>query len=89
MDKEQKELEIKKLKIEKLKALEGIIRTVVIAILTIGAGIGTLIFQILVEKEKTHILLYKYLIVLLSTIEIVLIVLLIFLLRKFNEYWRS
>ncbi len=59
MDKEQKELEIKKLKIEKLKALEGIIRTVVIAILTIGAGIGTLIFQILVEKEKTHMKLFS------------------------------
>ncbi len=42
MDNLQKEIELKKLEIEKLKIKEGLARTVLILILTVGAGIGTL-----------------------------------------------
>ncbi|WP_029521242.1 hypothetical protein [Persephonella sp. IF05-L8] len=42
MDNLQKEIEVKKLEIEKLKIKEGLARTVLILILTVGAGIGTL-----------------------------------------------
>ncbi len=42
MEKEQREIELKKLEIEKLKNREGLFRTLVIALLTVGAGIGTL-----------------------------------------------
>ncbi len=42
MDKDQKEIELKKLEIEKLKIKEGLARTVLILVLTVGAGIGTL-----------------------------------------------
>ena len=42
MDNLQKEIELKKLEIEKLKVKEGLTRTILILILTVGAGIGTL-----------------------------------------------
>ena len=41
MEKEQREIELKKLEIERLKVREGFIRTLAIILLTIGAGIGT------------------------------------------------
>ena len=41
MDKEQKDIEIKKLEIEKAKILEGYFRTLAFMLLSIGAGIGT------------------------------------------------
>ncbi len=50
MDKDQKEIELKKLEIEKLKIKEGIARTILIMILTVGAGIGTLANFIEVPK---------------------------------------
>ncbi len=57
MDKEQREIELKKLEIEKakielekLKIKEGLFRTLVIALLTVGAGIGTLTFKIIAFK---------------------------------------
>ncbi len=43
MDKDQKEVELKKLEIEKAKIIEGYFRTLAIIVLTTGAGIGTLI----------------------------------------------
>ena len=43
MDKEQKEIEIKKLNTEKAKVLEGQIRSLVLILLALGGGIGTLI----------------------------------------------
>ncbi len=43
MDKTQKE-------VEKLKVKEGLLRTLVISMLTIGAGEGTLIFKMLSSK---------------------------------------
>ncbi|WP_457627281.1 hypothetical protein [Persephonella sp.] len=39
-------IEKKKLEIEKAKVLEGILRIVIIAILTLGAGAGTIIFRL-------------------------------------------
>jgi len=51
MDREQKELELKKLEIEKLKIKEGFIRTLAIILLTIGAGIGTVLKIIGVPKS--------------------------------------
>ncbi len=40
MDKNQKELELKKLEIEKIKIKEGFLRTLAFILLTIGAGMG-------------------------------------------------
>jgi len=51
MDKEQKELELKKLEIEKLKIRESFIRTLSIILLTIGAGIGTILNIINIPKS--------------------------------------
>ena len=45
LEKEKLKLEKEKLKIEKLRYYEGLLKTIVIAILTIGAGEGTLIFN--------------------------------------------
>ena len=45
MDKEQKELELKKIEIEKLKIKEGLFRTIVLIILTAGAGFGTVLYK--------------------------------------------
>ncbi len=45
MDKNQKELELKKLEIEKLKIKEGLFRSLIIVVLTIGAGIGTVLYN--------------------------------------------
>ena len=43
MDKDQKEIELKKLEVEKAKIIESYFRTLAIIVLTTGAGIGTLI----------------------------------------------
>ncbi len=45
MEKEQKEIELKKLEIERLKIKEGLFRTLVIALLTVGAGFGTVLYK--------------------------------------------
>ncbi len=45
MDKEQKEIELKKLEVEKLKVRADILRTVIIALLAIGTGIGTVLYR--------------------------------------------
>ena len=66
MDKEQKELELKKLEIEKAKVLEGLLRTITIMLLTIGAGIGTLIQNLYSDKN-----LKSFLLVFLATVFIV------------------
>ena len=50
MDKNQKEIELKKLKIEKLKIQEGLFRTLIIIILTASAGLGTLHFKVFGSK---------------------------------------
>ncbi|ACN98702.1 hypothetical protein SULAZ_0852 [Sulfurihydrogenibium azorense Az-Fu1] len=50
MEKE-KELELKKLEIEKAKVYEGILRTLVFTILTLGAGIGTVLYRLYSSKE--------------------------------------
>ncbi len=50
MDKELKELELKKIEIEKLKIKEGLFRTIVLIILTVGAGFGTVLYKTY-EKE--------------------------------------
>ncbi len=57
MDKEQKEIELKKLAIERAKVLEGILRTLVFGILTLGAGAGTIIYTLYNTKEVNLFLL--------------------------------
>jgi len=73
MDKEQKELELKKLEIEKAKVLEGLLRTITIMLLTIGAGIGTLIQNLYSDKN-----LKSFLLVFLATVFIVFSLVFIF-----------
>ncbi len=63
MDKEQRELELKKLEIEKAKILESYFRTLAIIVLTIGAGIGTLIQVIYPEVFTKKLLLIGLLVV--------------------------
>ena len=45
MNIEQKESELKKLEVEKLKVRADILRTVIIALLAIGTGIGTVLYR--------------------------------------------
>ncbi len=54
MDKEQKELELKKVEIEKLKIKEGLFRTLVLIVLTVSAGLGTVIYKTKVELIKQY-----------------------------------
>ena len=56
MEKE-KELELKKLEIEKAKVYEGILRTLVFTILTLGAGIGTVLYRLYSSKELDSLIL--------------------------------
>ncbi|EDP74049.1 hypothetical protein [Hydrogenivirga sp. 128-5-R1-1] len=84
-----KDLELKKIEIEKAKVIEGLIRTIVISILTVGAGEGTLIFKLLNEKVQLNILVYKYMLIILTAVLILLIVLIIYLTKKFNNHWRN
>ncbi len=43
MDKKQEKIELRKLELEKAKVIEGQIRTLILVILGLGGGIGTLI----------------------------------------------
>ena len=70
---ENEKIELKKLEIEKLKVKEGLTRTVLILILTVGAGIGTLARVINIPK-------YWYQIVFIGLIFILVIFSLYFLL---------
>ena len=54
MEKEQKEIELKKLEIEKLKIKEGLFRSLVIIVLTIGAGLGAVIYKTNIELIKQY-----------------------------------
>ena len=73
MDKEQKELEIKKLELEKAKVLEGLLRTIAIMLLTMGAGIGTLMQKLYPNEIK------KFLLVILISLFIAFTILFIFI----------
>ncbi len=46
----EKELELKKIELEKLKIKEGLFRSLVIIILTASAGLGTLHFKVFGSK---------------------------------------
>ena len=72
MDKEQREFELKKIEIEKSKILEGILRSLIISLLTIGAGEGTLIFKLLTTTDEIAITTYKMLLIVLTIILILL-----------------
>jgi len=72
MDKEQREFELKKIEIEKSKILEGILRSLIISLLTIGAGEGTLIFKLLTTTNEIAIATYKTLLIVLTIILILL-----------------
>ncbi len=54
MDKQEKEIEIKKLEIEKLKIKEGLFRTLVLVVLTVGAGLGAVIYRTKVNLIKQY-----------------------------------
>ena len=54
MDKEQKELELKKLELEKLKIKEGLFRTLVLIVLTVGAGLGAVIYKTKLELVRQY-----------------------------------
>ncbi|NPA12997.1 MAG: hypothetical protein GXO45_03305 [Aquificae bacterium] len=70
MAKEQSEIELKKIEVEKAKVLEGILRTLVISILTLGAGIGGVLYKLYPSKTLEEIIL-----ILLSTFFIVFVIL--------------
>ena len=63
MDKEQRELELKKLEIEELKIRADILRTVMITLIAIGTGVGTVLYK----KYKTGFINDMFLIILLTT----------------------
>lgn len=67
--KDDKEIELKKLEIEKLKVKEGLFRTIVLIILTAGAGFGTVLYKQYSEKAINN-----FSLVLLGTILIVFFV---------------
>lgn len=54
MDKEQKELELKKIELEKLKIKEGLFRTLVLIVLTVGAGLGAVIYKTKLELVRQY-----------------------------------
>ena len=63
MDKDEKEFQLKKLEIEKLKVRADILRTVIITLLAVGTGIGTVLYK----KYKTDFIDDVFLTVLLTT----------------------
>jgi len=74
-------LEKKKILIEEAKVLEGVLRTLVLSVLTIGAGEGTLILGILLNGNKLNseqIFVYK---VILTGMTLALIVLMVVIIK--------
>ncbi len=55
MEKDQKEIELKKLEIEKLKIKEGLFRSLIVIILTVGAGFGAVLYKIRSEIFAQYI----------------------------------
>ena len=81
MDKEQKEIELKKLEIEKLKLLESYFKTLAFIILTIGAGLGTLL-----RLLYPNIFTIKFLLVILLTVFIVFVIPFVMVWIKLQKY---
>ena len=79
MEKE-KELELKKLEIEKAKVLEGVLRTIVLIVLTLGAGTGTVLYRLYHSKEIDSLIL-----AILSTFVIVFTILAISIYLKIKQ----
>ncbi len=73
--------EEKKLKVEKLKVLEGLFRTLVFTMLTLGAGEGTVIYRMVSDTGLKFYLDIAYSIILL----IVIVVVAIFLLKVWDK----
>lgn len=63
MDKDQKEIELKKLEIEKLKIKESLFRTLILIVLTAGAGIGAVIYQIKFDFFMKYMDLFNFIFV--------------------------
>jgi len=84
MDREQREIELKKIELEKAKVIEGHLRTLALVILTLGAGAGTLIQFIYPDTEMK-----RFLLVIVLTLLVVFTPVFIFLwfkvLRKIRE----
>jgi len=83
MDKEQKELELKKIEIEKLKIKEGLFRTLVIIILTAGAGAGTLHFKVF--GDKFNVFIYGFLLIIVGVISILALWFWLLIRKKLKE----
>ncbi|WP_457625054.1 hypothetical protein [Persephonella sp.] len=83
MDKDQKEIELKKLEIEKLKIKEGLFRTLVIIILTASAGAGTLHFKVFGNKFNAW--LYGFLLFVIIVISILALWLWLSIRKKLKE----
>ena len=79
MEKE-KELELKKLEIEKAKVLEGVLRTIVLIVLTLGAGAGTVLYRLYHSKGIDSLIL-----AILSTFVIVFTILAISIYLKIKQ----
>jgi len=71
---EDKKIELKKLELEELKIKEGLLRTIVIALLTVGAGAGTTFYTFL-NKEFLN----KVFASILFSVELILIAIVIIL----------
>ena len=84
-----KDLEILKLEVERLKIIEGFLRTLAIIILTTGAGIGTLMHWLDVSKDWIMYIL-SLLVIVFLVFGIIFVNVLIKLnveLRKVKEQW--
>ncbi|WP_297455479.1 hypothetical protein [Persephonella sp.] len=84
MDNLQKEIELKKLEIEKLKVKEGLTRTILILILTVGAGIGTLA-KIIDIPNIWYEVVFVFLLVVFLTFSIYFLIIVITIRTKLKE----
>lgn len=84
MDNLQKEIELRKLEIEKLKVKEGLARTILILILTVGAGIGTLAKIIDIPKIWYEIV-FVFLLVVFLTFSTYFLIIVITIRMKLKE----
>ena len=78
MDKEQKELELKKIEIEKLKIKEGLFRTLVLIVLTVGAGLGAVIYKTKLGLIKQYQVIIDTVFIIVLTISLIFIVIITF-----------
>ena len=83
MKETDREIEIKKLEIEKLKVKEGLFRTLVLVILTASAGLGTLHFKVFGSKFNRE--LYEFLLFVIIVVSIFALWLWLSIRKKLKE----